>query len=78
MDLAFIVLAAAEVAEEHEKSETSFFLLGGALAAFAVLISAFGFTKPDFPNGSGAGRAVVGVGVVLVAATMWAILYVNS
>ena len=59
--LSFIVLAA----EEAEPSKTPFYLLGGLLAAWAVLLSAIGLTRPEFP-GSGAARAVYAISALLV------------
>lgn len=76
MHLATIILAAVE--GEHEKSKALFFVLGGGLAAFAVLTSVFGFTRPDFPDGSTAQRGVMAVGALLVIATLAAILHVSS
>ncbi|MBA3328529.1 MAG: hypothetical protein H0T43_09545 [Solirubrobacterales bacterium] len=76
MDVALIVAAAAEVAEEHHRSEAPFFIAGGVLAAFAVLVSVLGFKRPDFPSGAGAARGVMGLGAVLVAAAMFTAVYV--
>lgn len=77
MVLAFII-GAAEAAAEQEKSEAPFFIAAGLLAVFAVGISVVGFTKPDFPDSSGAARGLMGLSVVLVVATMAAILYVSG
>lgn len=86
MDLS-IILAAAEVAAEHgagaaeehaEKSEAPFFIAGGILATFAVLISVFGFKRPDFPATESAARMVMVVSTVLVAAAMASIVYVAN
>jgi hypothetical protein len=70
------LLAAAEAAPE--KSKLPFFLAGGVLAVFAVLISVFGFKKPDFPADAGAARGVMALSIVLVLATMSAIVYVSN
>ena len=78
MDLAFIVAAAAEAAEEHHRSEAPFFIAGGVLAAFAVLISVVGIMRPDFPTSSGAARGVMGLGAVLVLAAMSMAVYVAN
>jgi hypothetical protein len=49
-----------------EPSKVPFYLAGGVLAAWAVVLSAIGLTRPSFPyNGAGA-RAVMGVSFVLV------------
>ena len=66
MPLAFVILAA----EEHH-SKTPYYIAGIALAAFAVIISAIGISRHDtFPPSAGASRAVMGLAVVLVVATM--------
>lgn len=68
----------AEVAEEPEKSELPFFIAGGALAAFAVIVSVIGFKKPDFPATEGAARGVMALGTMLVIAAMASIVYVAN
>lgn len=81
MDLGLILAAAksaAEAAAESEKSELPFFLAGGLLACFAVVISVVGFKRPDFPTTQGAARRVMALGAALVAATMVAIVYVSA
>jgi hypothetical protein len=78
MSLMSTILAAAEHSAEHEKSKLPFFLIGGCLALFAVVISVIGFKRPDFPGSAGAARGVMGLGVTLVLATMAAIVYVSN
>ena len=78
MDLSFILAAAEHAAEEHHKSELPFFVAGGLLASFAVLISVFGFKRPDFPASEGGARGVMAVSAVLVAGAMAMIIYVNT
>src|SRR3954451_9546546 len=53
-------------------SKVPFYVLGGALAAWAVLLAAFGVAHPEFPRAAGAGRLVVLTTLLLVAATMTA------
>jgi hypothetical protein len=72
------ILAAAEVAAEHHKDETPFFVAGAVLAAFAVLISIVGIRNPDFPSDQGTARGVMGLSVMLVLAAMVAIVYVSN
>jgi hypothetical protein len=56
-------------AEEHSK--TPYYIAGIALAAFAVIVSAIGITRHGtFPPSKGAARAVMGLAVLLVIATM--------
>jgi hypothetical protein len=43
-----------------------------------VLISAFGFTRPQFPGNDGAARGVMGLGLVLVVLTMATSIIVSS
>jgi hypothetical protein len=65
---ALITMAATE---GEESSKTAFYLAGGVLAAFAVVISAVGIRGHEtFPPSRGAARAVMALAIVLVAATM--------
>jgi uncharacterized membrane protein YcjF (UPF0283 family) len=63
---AVLVLAA----EEAEPSKTPFYVMGGVLAGWAVVLSAIGLTSPSFPRSQGTTRAVMGVSAVLVGAAM--------
>jgi hypothetical protein len=65
-----LLVAAAEAAEHAEPSKTAFYIAGGALAAWAVILSAFGLSKPDFPTGAAAARGVMAISVVLVGAAL--------
>ena len=47
-----------------------FYVAGGLLAVFAVLVSVLGFRRPEFPAGAGGARAVMALGALLVAAAM--------
>lgn len=71
------LLAATEAAHESH-SYTLFYVLGGVLAGFAVLISVIGMSKADFPGSGAASKAVMGIGAVLSAAAMFAAVYVTS
>jgi plastocyanin len=51
-------------------SKTPFYIVGGALAACAVLLAAVGMSHAEFPRSQGAARGVMAAAVVLVAATM--------
>jgi len=57
-------------AEHAEPSKTAFYIAGGALAAWAVILSAFGLSRPDFPDSSGAARGVMAISTVLVIGAM--------
>ena len=67
---ALLVLAA----EEAEPSKVPFYIAGGLLAAWAVVLSALGLNRPDFPTSSGAARGVMGISVALVLFAMVAVL----
>ena len=60
-------------AEGEESSKTLFYIAGGVLAVFAVLISALGISRiATFPSSSGQARGVIGLAAVLVLAAMTA------
>jgi hypothetical protein len=63
MDLVTL-LAAAEAG--HETSKTAFYVCGGALAVWAVVVSVIGFTRPGFPGTASAQRAVIAFSALLV------------
>lgn len=61
----------AQEAVEEEGSKTPYYIAGGALAAFAVIISAIGIRGHDrFPSGKGVRNLVMLLAAALVAATM--------
>ena len=47
-----------------------FWVVGGLLAVWALVLSAMGVMRKDFPGSDGAARAVMAVTAVLVAAAM--------
>jgi hypothetical protein len=64
---AFIVFAA----EEAEKSHTAFYIAGGILALWAVLVSFVGIRgHENWPGNDTAARGVMGISAVLVVAAM--------
>jgi hypothetical protein len=63
---ALFVLAAEEV----EPSKTAFYLCGGLLAAWAVILGFLGLRSAEFPGGAAAARGVMAISAVLVVATM--------
>ncbi len=82
------ILAAAEhgaaaagehgaAAEEHH-NETPFFVAGAILVVFSILISVFGFKRPDFPGNASAARGVMTLSIALVAACCVSIVYVSA
>jgi hypothetical protein len=68
-----MIIAAAE-----EQSETPFFIAGIVLAVFAVLISAVGFTRPQFPGSESGARGVILLSALLVLLTMAMTIIVSS
>jgi hypothetical protein len=62
---ALIVFASTEGGEESSK--TLFYLAGGLLAVFAVVISVIGIRGiGSFPSGTGQTRGVIGLAALLV------------
>jgi uncharacterized cupredoxin-like copper-binding protein len=56
-----------------EKDKTAFYICGGLLAAWAVILSAgIGLRRPEFPGTLGGERTVIAISAVLVVATMTA------
>ncbi len=71
MLLTILVLAAEAAADEGaEASETPFYIAGGLLALWAVIVAAIGLSRPDFPGKQAAARGVMAISVFLVALTM--------
>jgi hypothetical protein len=56
--------------DEHEPAKLPFYIGGGALAVWAVLVGFFGLRSESFPDGDGAARAVMGTSLVLVVVAM--------
>lgn len=54
---AAVALPLAQAVEAASK--TAFYVGGGLLAVWAVVLSALGLSRPDFPRGQGAGRLVL-------------------
>jgi hypothetical protein len=63
---ALLVLAA----EKAEHSKTAFYLCGGLLAAWAVVLGFVGLRSPDFPGSATAARGVMALTAVLMLAAM--------
>lgn len=60
----------AVVAEIHEKSKVPFYIVGGGLAVWAVVLAAIGLSRPEFPGGTSGARGVMAFSALLVAAAM--------
>jgi hypothetical protein len=64
-----IVTFAAE--EAHEKSHAAFYIAGGILALWAVLVSFVGIRgHENWPSNDGAARGIMGISAVLVVCAM--------
>jgi hypothetical protein len=59
-----------EAAKEAEPSKVPFFIAGGLLACWAIVMFAVGMRSETFPGGQTGERGVIAVSVVLVAAAM--------
>lgn len=70
MLLALLTLAS----EEAEPSKTAFYVGGGLLATWAVVLGAVGMTQPEFPKTDGAARGVMGLGVLLTVVALATVL----
>lgn len=67
---ALIALITAAETAEAEPSKTAFYIFGGLLAAWAVVLSAIGMSSATFPATVGAKRGVIGLTAILMAAAM--------
>jgi hypothetical protein len=59
------ILAAAA-----EANKVPFYIAGGALALWAVILAAIGLNRPAFPGNVGGARGVVALTVILVIIAM--------
>jgi hypothetical protein len=55
-----------------------FYIAGGALAVWALIVSALGVTREDFPRTAGATRLVGLISVVLVVAAIGLAIYLSA
>ena len=49
-----------------ESSKTPFYILGGALALWAVILAAIGLRRPDFPGDLRGQRGVIAVSLAMI------------
>jgi hypothetical protein len=49
-----------------ETSKVPFYIAGGVLAAWAVLLAAIGLNRPAFPGGARGQRGVIAISFILV------------
>jgi hypothetical protein len=65
------LIAFAATEEGHESSKTAFYICGGLLAVWALVVSAIGIRAHDsFPPSQAAARGVMAISVLLIAAAM--------
>ncbi len=62
-----LILAAEE---EAEPSKTPFYVLGGLLAVWAVVLSGIGMSQASFPATAAAKRGVIGLTALLMVGAM--------
>ena len=72
-----ILVLAQEVQGEVEPTKTPFYIAGGLLAAWAVVVSILGVTQHDFPRSKGAARGVMGISALLMVGAMAATIATN-
>jgi len=53
-----------------EPSKTLFYIAGGGLAVWAVILAAIGLRRPDFPGSKARSRIVMALSAIFVATTM--------
>jgi hypothetical protein len=67
---ALTALVLAAEAGGDEKSKTVFYLFGGLLVVWALVLSGIGMTQASFPATVAAKRGVIALTAVLMAAAM--------
>lgn len=55
-----------------------FYIAGGVLAAWALIVTAIGVTKEDFPRTRGATRLVGAISIVLVVTAIGLAIYLSA
>jgi hypothetical protein len=64
------LLIAFAASGEAEPSKVPFYVAGGILVAWALLVSVFAIRQETFPTSEGQARGVMGITVLLIAAAM--------
>jgi hypothetical protein len=64
------LLLLAETTAEAEPSKVPFYVAGGLLVLFALVVSAAGIRSETFPPSRGGRTLVMGIGAILVVAAM--------
>jgi hypothetical protein len=55
-----------------------FYVAGGALAVWALIVSFLGIVREDFPSTRGAARLVGAISIVLVVAAIGTAIYLSA
>jgi hypothetical protein len=55
-----------------------FYIAGGALAAWALIVTAIGVTREDFPRTPGTTRIVGAISIVLVVTAIGLAIYLSA
>ncbi|HEU4974741.1 MAG TPA: hypothetical protein VFT50_06590 [Baekduia sp.] len=63
-----LALLAVTAETEDEPVKTAFYVCGGLLAAWAVVLAMVGMSRATFPQTEGAARGVMAISFVLVVA----------
>jgi hypothetical protein len=58
-------------------SKVPWYIAGGALALWAVVLARLGLRSPTFPGGTGGQRGVIAISLVLAVVAMGAAVYVK-
>ena len=68
--LTALITFAAETSE-HSSDKTAFYVAGGVLAVWAVIVSAIGIKRhADWPSNSGVASGIMGLSALLVVAVL--------
>lgn len=55
-----------------------FWIAGGVLALWALIVTALGVTRKTFPGSDGAARAIMGITAILVVAAMGTAIWAGA
>jgi hypothetical protein len=55
-----------------ESSKVPFYICGGALAVWAVVLAGLGLSRPEFPGNATGERGVIGISFVLIVVAIGA------
>jgi plastocyanin len=61
-----------------EPSKVPFYVMGGILASWAVVLAAVGLSRAEFPGSAGGARAVMGISALLVLGTVTSAVATSS